>query len=91
MRSGLRIRNEKNVDPEVKRACKEFACWLRKQYDFPIRITFYIKSEPFIRAKDGECVSATCILPFSKEHEPYAKISTGDFKINKKKLERIMR
>ena len=43
IRTGLRIKFDKNVDMEVKRACKEFCKWLRKNYYFPMRIPVYIK------------------------------------------------
>ena len=34
-RSGLRLRFDKGTDDEVRRACKEFAVFLRKEYFFP--------------------------------------------------------
>ena len=85
-RNGLRIRNDAGLHPEVKRACTEFACWLRKEEKFPIRITVYIKNVSHIKALDGEMVSATCFLPFSKSEEPYAKVSAGDFESEMKKI-----
>ncbi len=84
-RSGLRIRNEKDVDREIKRAVIEFAQWVRKHYDFPVRIVVYIKNRKLIKAMDGEMVSATCFLPFSKEVEPYARVSVGDYETVKEK------
>ena len=33
----------KNVDPEVKRACLQFGKWLRAEYYFPVRIVVYVK------------------------------------------------
>ena len=78
-RSGMRLRFDKNVDPEVKRACKEFAAWLSKQYFFPIRVPVYIKFGEKIRANDGEMASATCLIPESKQMEPYIRIATGDY------------
>ena len=38
VRNGLRLIFDKGVDPEVKRACKEFCMWLRKKYSFPVRV-----------------------------------------------------
>ena len=78
-RSGMRLRFDRNVGPEVKRACKEFAAWLRKQYFFPIRVPVYIKFGEKIRANDGEMASATCLIPESKQMEPYIRIATGDY------------
>jgi hypothetical protein len=44
-RKGLRIRTEAGVHPEVKRACLEFAKWLRTEYNFPIRVVVYLKKD----------------------------------------------
>lgn len=79
IRTGLRLKFDKNVDPEVKRACKEFCSWLRKNYYFPIRVPVYLKSSPTIKAMDGEYVSATFFGPFNKYTEPYIRVSTGDY------------
>ena len=78
-RSGLRLRFDHGVDPEVRRACKEFAKWLRKQYTFPVRIPIYFKAAEYIRAMDGSLVSATFFEPYEKSMEPYIRISTGDY------------
>ena len=40
-RTGLRLKSDKDVDSEVKRACKEFCKWLRTKYVFPIRVPIY--------------------------------------------------
>ena len=79
MRHGLRLCCEQGLDPEVARACKEFAVWLRGEYHFPVRIVIYIKAAKQIKAWDGELVSATILLPYDYQQEPFAKISTGDF------------
>ena len=78
-RTGVRIRFDKNVDTEVKRSCKEFIAWLRKQYFFPQRVLIYIKATEKIKAVDGDLVSATCLLPFDKKMEPYIRVSTGTY------------
>ena len=44
-KDGLRLRFDKNLDPEVIRACKEFAIFLRKEFYFPIRVTIYVKNK----------------------------------------------
>ena len=51
-RTSLRMRFDKDVDSEVRRACKEFAAFLRKEYFFPIRVVVYIKNKPRIMAMD---------------------------------------
>lgn len=78
-RFGLRLRFDKGVDTEVKRACKEFAKWLRIEYVFPKRVVVYIKSSCQIKALDGELVSGTFFGPYDYCHEPYIRIATGDY------------
>lgn len=78
-RYGLRLRFDEDVDVEVKRACKEFCIWLRKEYYFPQRVVIYFKSSKVIKTKAGEMVSATFFEPFDKNVEPYIRISTGDY------------
>ena len=79
VRTGLRLRCDKDVDPEVKRACKEFCNWLRENYYFPIRVPIYLKSTERIKGKDGELVSATFTGPYNKYLEPYIRVSAGDY------------
>lgn len=69
----------KDVDNQVKLACKEFSKWLRKNYQFPAKVNVYIKANRFIISKKKEQVSATIFCPFDKDREPYIKISTGDY------------
>jgi hypothetical protein len=80
MRSGLRFVIDKGVDPEVRRACKEFGAWLRKEYFFPIRIPVYVKANERIKAKDGDMVTGTFFEPYNRGHEPYIRIAAGDYK-----------
>jgi hypothetical protein len=85
-RAGLRFVFDKDVDPEVRRACKEFGVWLRKEYYFPIRVPVYVKSHYRIKARDGEIVTGACFQPHEREEEPYIRIAAGDYidLINKK-------
>lgn len=76
---GLRFRFQKDVDRNVRRACIEFGTWVRGKYNFPVRVVIYFKSTPYIKASDGELVSATFFEPFSKTDDPFIKISTGDY------------
>jgi len=78
-RTGLRLKSDKNVDPEVRRACKEFCKWLRTEYFFPVRIPIYLKGKKQIKAMDGEFVSATFFGPYDLKSEPYIRVSTGDY------------
>ncbi|MBO5097994.1 MAG: hypothetical protein J6B96_06750 [Agathobacter sp.] len=78
-RTGIRFRYDRDVHSEVKRACSQFAAWLRRQYDFPLRVVVYIKGVRTIRAKDGENVVGTFFEPYSYLDEPYIRIATGDY------------
>ena len=78
-RSGVRLKFDTDVNPEVRRACKEFVAWLRTEYYFPIRVPIYIKSTEKIKARAGELVSTTIFLPDNKLVEPYVRVSTGDY------------
>jgi hypothetical protein len=80
-RTGLRIRSEQGVHPEVRRACLDFAKWLRKEFKFPKRVVVYLKKDYQINNRfTKELVSATFFAPFDKSKEPYIRIATGDYK-----------
>lgn len=78
-RTGICFRYDKTVDPEVKRACLQFALWLRSQYYFPLRITVYVKKAATIRTKDGDNVVGCFFEPDSYLDEPYIRLATGDY------------
>ena len=78
-RTGIRFRYDKSVHPEVKRACSQFANWLRSEYYFPLRILIYIKGSKTIHTKDGDNVVGSFFEPFSYLDEPYIRIATGDY------------
>ena len=79
VRTGLRLRFDKDVNPEVKRACKEFCAWLRKEYYFPIRIPIYIKAQDKVKASDGDLVYGHFRPCINKNDEPYISIAVGDY------------
>ena len=79
-RSGIRLRFEKGVDPEVKRACTEFVWWLREEYEFPIRVPIYFKVSKQVKARiTGELCSATFFGPIDLHEEPYIRVAVGDY------------
>lgn len=78
-RTGLRFRYDQNVPPEVKRACSQFAIWLRTEYYFPLRVVVYVKGAKTIRTKDGDHVVGSFFEPFSYSDEPYIRLATGDY------------
>ena len=86
-RKGIRLRFEKGIDPEVKRASIKFINWIRTQYEFPMRVPIYFKASKTITSMDGEEVSATFFGPYDKTQEPYIRISVGDYEDLLKKMD----
>jgi len=80
-RSGLRLIFDKNVHPEVRRSCKEFGVWLRKEYYFPIRVPIYFKTSRKIKTRDGDFAYGSFFRPSNKDVEPYIRIAVGDYNI----------
>ena len=78
-RSGVRLRFDKDVDSEVKRACKEMIQWLRAQYYFPMRVPIYVRSLRRIRTSDHDLVCGKFWAPCDMRQEPYICIATGDY------------
>ena len=79
-RTGLRLKIDKSVDCEVRRACKEFAAFLRKEYFFPLRVVVYIKNNSKITAMDGDKVYGTFwCMDDDYTIEPYIRIAAGDY------------
>ena len=79
-RTGLRLRFDKNVDPEVRRACKEFAAFLRREYYFPLRVVAYIKDKPKLRCMDGDTADGTFWrIEDDYTVEPYIRVAAGDY------------
>lgn len=79
-RTGIRVRYEKNVDPEVKRAVSEFINWIKENYIFPKRLNVYLKEADRIRAMNGENVCGTFFRPADRNREPYIRACAGDYK-----------
>ena len=78
-RRGLRLRFDKGVDPEVHRACKEFADFIRKEYFFPVRVPVYLKNKKRIKCLDGDLAYGTFFRPDNYRDEPYIRIAVGDY------------
>lgn len=79
LRTGLRLRFEKGVNPELRKRILDFSRWLRLLFVFPIRVPVYVKSSPRIRSLTGEYVCGTFFAPYDKLVEPYIRIATGDY------------
>lgn len=78
-RRGLRVRYEKGVDPELKKCIADFCQWIRREFDFPIRVVIYVKNTNLIKAADGEMVVGTFLGPFDRTLEPYIRVAMGDY------------
>ena len=84
-KQGLRIIG-RHGHPEVKQCLIRFAKWLRKEYEFPVRLNVYLFPDRLITSKldgDDKCLS-TIWFPDSKEEYPYIRFSTGDYEDRKK-------
>jgi hypothetical protein len=77
-RTGLRMRGQRG-HPEVRRALNQYARWLRKVYEFPIRVPVYLFPSRTIITQDGVHVSASFFAPFERDVEPLIRIATGDY------------
>lgn len=78
-KSGLRMRYESKVDPEVREHLDKFAKWLRREFIFPLRVNVYVKAARWIRAKDGDMVVGTIWRPADYHECPYIRLATGDY------------
>ena len=56
VRKGISLRFEKEVHEDVKNLFKRFTDWLRANYDFPIRVTIYVKASETITLQNG-CIA----------------------------------
>ncbi|MEB2493828.1 hypothetical protein SOP93_22100 [Peribacillus frigoritolerans] len=78
LRSGLRVKCEKDVNPSVRWTCLSFAVWLRTYMEFLIRVVVYLKTAYQLKTRDTrELESATFFAPYDKNIEPYIRIATA--------------
>ena len=85
-RRGIRVRYEKNVDPNVKSAISNLLSRLKENYVFPTRLNVYVKGNKKVRASDGDIVYDFFFWTFNKYDEPYITIATGDYLERAEKL-----
>lgn len=79
-RSGLRIRGSRG-HPEVRAALIRYACWLRKNYEFPIRVPVYLSGRDKIITIHGDPAAASFFAPWDRNVEPYIRIATGEYPV----------
>jgi len=80
---GIRFYIDKNVNLEIKLACKEFAKWLKISMSFNTVIKVYISEEYKVITKKH--IRASGIFGTPTYKYPYIKLATGDFKKMKQK------
>lgn len=68
---------DKNVDLQVKLACKEFRKWLKLNKYLSSIVQVYVKSSEKVKTKDKKSAVGIFGTPLYKY--PYIKISAGDF------------
>jgi len=78
MRRGLRIHGTRGSE-EVRSAFIRYAKWLRRKYDFPIRVAVYLSPRALLTTMDGGKAVASFFAPFSRTVEPYIRVATGDY------------
>ncbi len=79
-RTGLRLRSEAGVHPEVRSVCIQFCKWLRTQMEFPVRVVIYLKKDYQIKNRTTkQMATATFFAPYDKNVEPFIRIATGDY------------
>ena len=79
-RTSLRIRFDKDIDSEVRKSCKEFVSFLRKEYFFPLRVVIYVKNVKKLIAMDGDKVYGT-FWSMNDDYsvEPHIRVAAGDY------------
>jgi len=79
LKKGLRLHINSDVDSAVRLFISDFAKWLRKEFEFPLRVNVYVKASYRIKAKDGDMVVGTCWRPDDYSSYPYIRLATGDY------------
>ena len=86
-KQGLRVIGQRG-HPVVRQCLIRLAAWLRKEYDFPVRLNVYLSPHPFIFARDGEKCVGTIWIPDSEKEYPCIRLATGDYEGRKKQIRR---
>ena len=73
-RTGLRLRFDPGVDPEVRTAVKTFCAWLRTEYYFPLRVPVYVKSTRRVRTMDGDLVCGSFFEPLNEPRSTFITV-----------------
>lgn len=79
LKKGVYVKIDKNVPIPVRAFYLSFVRWIRMNFEFPIKVTIYIKDGYRIKAKDGEMVVGTFWRPYIYGTTTYIRIATGDY------------
>ena len=63
----------------MRDALVRYAQWLRRNYEFPIRVPAYLLPHRDLLTRDGRLASATFFAPFDRKVGPYIRIATGNY------------
>ncbi len=88
VRKGIRLRCDADVSEEVRNECKVFFKWLRREFDFPVRVPVYLKSTMKLKTMDDDWAYGTFFAPDDRINEPYIRIAVGDYETLKHKWDR---
>ncbi|MCT4475883.1 hypothetical protein N0U24_01750 [Peribacillus frigoritolerans] len=80
LRSGLRVRCEKDVNPSVRRTLFKLCGLVTYIYGISYKGCCISKTDSQLKTRDTrELASATFFAPYDKTVEPYIRIATGDY------------
>ncbi len=77
-KTGLRIHG-RNGHPEVRDALVRFACWIRREREFPVQVNVYLSPLERVIARDGDKCTGLIWIPDDPSRYPYIRIATGDY------------
>lgn len=70
---------DKNTDPEVVAACRDFIAWVKGEYFFPHRLRIYLKNQRTIPTMDGDHAVGIFFEPDNDSQIPTIKVAVGDY------------
>lgn len=78
MKKGICVKGHR-VHVVIRQEVIRFAKWLRKEYDFPIKVPVYLSPHEEI-ISNGKKVTGAFFIPEERDTEPYIRIATGCYK-----------
>lgn len=78
-KNSIHIRADQGVNRDLKNACREFAKWLKEEYNFPLPIYIYLKNKNVLKTMDGDIAVGTFFEPASYSITPYIRAAVGDY------------